>query len=784
MKRIIQIMTVSALLLFTGQGVYGISAVREDVPVTDIRIEPDTVRIPRNAMYQLTAVIEPENASDRTVIWSSSDPAVVSVDDSGCITAHTRGKAVIKARSSSADVCGECLVTVAMPADELDLQQDDVHIAKGETFQLTYVTEPESSDEIDAVWYSSDPSVVSVDQKGLIKGMSGGTAEITVEDIELKLKDTCTVTVEVPLKGIGFTMRSISLHKKDETGKLTVTYYPEDATNRNVVFVSDNENIASVDQDGIVTAHTSGTAYVTATAEDGGHTARIPVYVSIQAEGIALTPDALTLEKEQAPVQLTAQVLPEEAADQTVFWSSSDETVASVDDAGLVTPLSGGEAVITAETRDGGYTAQCSVTVIVPLKGIGFPMKSLTLHKKDETGKLTVSYFPEDATNRKVTFSCSDETVVTVDGNGIVTAHTGGTAYVTATAEDGGYTASIRVSVQIAAESVSIVPETAVLKPKETCQLHAEVLPQEAEERGVTWTSSDETVAAVDENGKVTAIADTGIGEAPTVIITVRTNDGGYTAECKVTVEDPVNAFVRRLYKLCFGRPADKSGFTNWTAKLRGKEITAAKAVQGFFNSKEMKGLELPGEEWIERCYLVMMDRAGDAGGKANWIDKYESGVSNNYILKGFVESREFSAICKEYDIEAGTIALTEARDQNIGITKFVSRCYSEVLGRKADVGGLNNWCNKILSASDQKKAAVSMASTGFFHSTEFRNRNTTNEEYVTILYRTFFGRDPDTGGYSNWLKKLKSGTSRDTVLSGFASSKEFANLLSSYGIR
>ncbi|MBR4446143.1 MAG: DUF4214 domain-containing protein, partial [Solobacterium sp.] len=248
--------------------------------------------------------------------------------------------------------------------------------------------------------------------------------------------------------------------------------------------------------------------------------------------------------------------------------------------------------------------------------------------------------------------------------------------------------------------------------------------------------------------------------------------------------KDPIVAFVTRLYELCLNRKPDEGGLNNWVNQLKSGKKTAAQVVQGFFNSTEMKNLQLSDEEWIERCYLVMMDRNSDAGGKKNWLDKREAGVSNNYILKGFVESREFAKICSDFGITPGTINLTEARDKNLGITKFVSRCYSEVLGRKADTGGLNNWCGKILAAKNKKQEAINTASNGFFHSPEFIKKNTTNEQYVTILYKTFLGREPDTGGFNNWVNKLKSGTSRDTVMMGFTNSKEFAKIMESYGIK
>ncbi|MBR6157467.1 MAG: DUF4214 domain-containing protein [Lachnospiraceae bacterium] len=314
--------------------------------------------------------------------------------------------------------------------------------------------------------------------------------------------------------------------------------------------------------------------------------------------------------------------------------------------------------------------------------------------------------------------------------------------------------------------------------------LTATVLPEDAEDKGVTWSSSDPSVAKVDANGKVTAVADTGIADPASVVITVTTNDGKYTASCTVTVEDPVNAFVRRLYLLCFGRKADSGGFNMWTSGLRTRKYTAAFVVQAFFTSNEMKNMKLANEEWVERCYLVMMNRASDAGGKKGWVNKLEIGMSQTYVLRGFVGSTEFNNVCKDYGVERGSVTISEPRDQNQGITEFVGRCYSEVLGRKAEVGGLNDWCKRILTASNRKQAAIDAASNGFFHSPEYMNKHTNNDQYVRTLYRTFLGREADQGGYNNWMKALNSGTSRDDVMKGFANSTEFAKIMAKYGIK
>ena len=252
---------------------------------------------------------------------------------------------------------------------------------------------------------------------------------------------------------------------------------------------------------------------------------------------------------------------------------------------------------------------------------------------------------------------------------------------------------------------------------------------------------------------------------------------------CEAEIEDPIDAFVTRLYEMCLNREPEEEGFEMWTTMLREGTATAAQVVQGFFNSPEMEGMGLTDEEWVEKCYAVILDRESEAEGKAFWADLRGSGVSNNFILKGFVESKEFAELSAKYGITPGKIELTEWRDRNPGVTRFVNRCYTEALGRKAEAGGLNGWCRRILTAANKKAEAIYTATTGFFHSPEFVNKKTSDEQYVTILYRTFLGREPEPAGFNGWVTRLKTGMSRDEVMMGFANSKEFAAIMKSCGI-
>jgi len=245
--------------------------------------------------------------------------------------------------------------------------------------------------------------------------------------------------------------------------------------------------------------------------------------------------------------------------------------------------------------------------------------------------------------------------------------------------------------------------------------------------------------------------------------------------------EDQVTAFVNRLYTLCFNRQADDAGLASWKNDLVSKRKTGANVAWGFFFSQEMNNRKLSDSDFVEILYRVMMNRASDAGGKGYWLERLEGGVSREGVFKGFAESQEFGNLCNSYGIVRGTVTVGQGRDRNTGVTMFVSRLYTKALGRGYDINGLNDWCNRIV---DKKMSVTEVATTGFFHSPEFSNKNLSNEEYIKVLYRTFLDREYDSAGLYYWLNNLNSGSmTRDQVLLGFSCSAEFGKMMKDYGL-
>lgn len=246
---------------------------------------------------------------------------------------------------------------------------------------------------------------------------------------------------------------------------------------------------------------------------------------------------------------------------------------------------------------------------------------------------------------------------------------------------------------------------------------------------------------------------------------------------------DPVEAFITRFYKYCLNRDPDAEGLANWVKYIKSGGGTGVSTAVGFFNSEEFKKRNVNDTEFVVICYKTFLDREPDPEGLTHWEGYLEKGTTRQYVIKGIGVSQEFSNLCKKYGITRGDTTLTSYRDKNINVTGFVARLYKEILGRQFDGPGIEHQCKYILSKTNQKTAAREVATSGFLHSAEFLKKNTTNDEYVTILYKAFLGRGYDSEGYKFWMAKLNRGESRDSIAAGFANSKEFSNIINGYGL-
>ena len=419
-----------------------------------------------------------------------------------------------------------------------------IEIIEGESAVLSASVSPEAASDRAVAWSSSDRSVATVDKAGTVHGLRPGTATVTAT-AEGK-SGTCAVTVKA--KAVNVT--DVSLDRTEltltegEAETLTATVKPDNADNRKVTWSSDKTEIATVGGDGRVTAVKAGEAVVTVMTEDGGKTATCKVTVkakTVSVTEVTLDRTELTLTEGETET-LTATVKPDNADNKKVTWSSDKTEIATVDGAGKVTAVKPGEAVVTVTTEDGGKTATCKVTV--KAKAIG--VTEVTLDRTEltltegETETLTATVRPDNADNRKVTWSSDKTEVATVDGAGRVTAVKAGEAVVTVTTEDGGKTATCKVTVKAKAvpvTGVEVNPWAVTLSVRGTSKLSYTIRPADATNQNVKWESDNPSVATVDSDGNVRAVS-AGVAKVSAV-----TEDGGFRSGCTVTVKEFSSGF-------------------------------------------------------------------------------------------------------------------------------------------------------------------------------------------------------------------------------------------------
>ncbi|MCQ2528502.1 MAG: DUF4214 domain-containing protein [Saccharofermentans sp.] len=247
----------------------------------------------------------------------------------------------------------------------------------------------------------------------------------------------------------------------------------------------------------------------------------------------------------------------------------------------------------------------------------------------------------------------------------------------------------------------------------------------------------------------------------------------------KVDVSPEIANFSERLYTVVLNRPADPAGVTAWAVAL-SNGADGASVAKGFYFSGEFDAQNTSNTEYVKRLYLTFMNREADAVGLNAWVEVLDNGTSRVDVFYGFVNSVEWANYCAKCGIVSGGTAKPVVRiTPNKDITEFTKRLYVTCLGRPADSTGLEAWA----SALANKEGTGASVAYGFFFSDEFVGQNLSNEEYVTRLYRTFMGREPDASGFEAWVGALNDGFSREQVFDGFSKSVEFVASCEKAGI-
>lgn len=308
----------------------------ETVYATDITLSETKLALKKGDNTEntvLTATVGPEDATDKTVTWSSSDSNIVRVNTDGTLTAVGNGTATITATANGADpngtpVSASCEITVTNPAQYISLDEKSLELKTGETYTFTVTSTPEDADEYELVWtiientpsYDKGVDVISIDENGKVTALNRGSAAVRAavkgnENVSID----CMITVTSPVTGITFEQETMELIKGDVAG-IAFHVAPESANNTNISWSSDDTSVATVDESGNVTAVASGTATITATTEDGGFTATCKITVTDPETDVPET-------DETVDVPETGETVDVPETDETVDVPETGETV-------------------------------------------------------------------------------------------------------------------------------------------------------------------------------------------------------------------------------------------------------------------------------------------------------------------------------------------------------------------------------------------------------------------------------------------------------------------------
>lgn len=627
---------------------------RPSVSVTGVTLDATGWVMNVGDTKTLKATVEPSNASNKSVTWTSSNETVATVAG-GTVTAVAEGTATITVTTSNSGKTAVCEITVRpegstdpIPVKSVTFDKEALELEAGADGALKLIIDPaNATKDGDAKWESSDNNVVTVDQTGKLTAVAPGTAEITAtitvttpeqpenpgeggdpvdpadpenpggttdpenpgegggttdpdnpggntdptdpadpEGGTAAQADTvetftakCTVTVKAKLVNVtGVTLDKATLELEEgKTATLTATVAPADATDKTVTWTSSKENVATV-TDGVVTAVAEGTATITVTTTDGGFAATCEVSVTKgtvtppeepAVTEVKVTPATASVQVGET-VKLTATVTTVGGAADTVTWTSSNDNVATVVD-GTVTGVAAGEATITAtSTFDPNQSATCAVEVTnstTPTEPeVKLNKEALTLTLADDPVTETLSVTVDGApTAESITWDSDNKDVATV-AEGVVTAHTAGKANITATLTVNEkehvltcvVTVEAKPDVTISVTGISVTPTEINAKVGDTIpDLIAEITPDNATNQEVTWESSDTDVVTVGNNGSITIV---GPGTATVTVKSVENQE--ISASCTITIKE-------------------KPAITNVTVKVpEGIQITAGEEIQ------------------------------------------------------------------------------------------------------------------------------------------------------------------------------------------------------------
>ena len=267
-----------------------------------------------------------------------------------------------------------------------------------------------------------------------------------------------------------------------------------------------------------------------------------------------------------------------------------------------------------------------------------------------------------------------------------------------------------------------------------------------------------------------------------TITYTASFKNKAFTTQTKTipNVSSPsFEDFVERLYVVALDRPSEPEGKAFWSEHVNNGDLNGAQCANEFLLSKEFNDRKLSDEDFLKVLYKTFFDRnvEDDKDGFDFWMNSLKT-QGRDVVVDCFINSTEWCNVCATYGVKSGATR-AKATIASKNATAFATRLYTECLGRDPEEGGLKFWS---LGLTNLELTGSAVAHE-FFFCKEFNDHNFDNKELITRMYRTFMGREPDDAGMTFWLDSMSKGATKQQVFDDFVKSPEFTQICKDYAI-
>jgi hypothetical protein len=419
-----------------------------NIPAGSINFTADTYEITSISAAVNTNVDFFPSTAVKSVIYTTGNPGIATIDESGVISPVINGNVWLYAESEDGSGKDSINMIVNIPTISIDFTADAYEITAVDMTINTHVAFTPSFAPQAITYTTGNPGFATIDESGVISPVSNGEVWLYAETADGNLKDSINLVVNIPTEAIEFTADVPEITSLDEVAT-HVTFFPGMAT-QNIIYTSGNPYVATINGSGMITPVSNGKVRLYAETADGNLTDFIDIVVNIPIYSIDFLTTDYDITSFDEKIFTTVKFNPGFTFTKVLYTSSNPE-VAAIDEFGVISPVSNGEAWLKATTEDGILYDRFNVQVAIPADSIDFTAQTNEITTVGGKLKTHVAFYPNGAT-QQIVYESGNPAIATIDDSGVIKAVTNGESWLYATIKDGIITDSTKIVVNIPAD--------------------------------------------------------------------------------------------------------------------------------------------------------------------------------------------------------------------------------------------------------------------------------------------------------------------------------------------